>query len=116
MLFRSKSMSDHFSPQHSPPPAHPGGDDEFIVGFVLETLVFQCGDDFLHCLLISNQFIFFLAGVFVGAPSGIVIQESTLHRIRQDSTEAGVDTFDGMLGDRQTSPWRLPKGSCLSIF
>ena len=32
----------------------------------------QCGDDLLYRLLVSNQFIFFLTGVFVGAPSGVV--------------------------------------------
>ena len=82
-------------------PAHPGGNDEFVVGFVLETFIFQRGDNLLYCFLVCNQLILFLPGVFVGAPGRIVIQKSALHRVGEDTAEAGVDALNGVLGDRQ---------------
>ena len=47
--------------------------------------------------------LFLLAAVFVGAPGRILRQKAALHGITEDSTQTGVDSFHGALGERFSS-------------
>ena len=60
---------------------HPRGDDELEVVFVQDAHGFQRLNQFFHCFIIRNLFLFLLSCVFVGAPRGIVIEIAALHRV-----------------------------------
>ena len=47
-------------------PPHSRGDDELEVGFVLDALALQCGDDLLHRFLVRDLLFTFAPGVAVG--------------------------------------------------
>ena len=52
-------------------PPHPRGDDELEIGFVLDALTLQRGDDFLCRFLVRNLLFTLAPGVAVGAPRRI---------------------------------------------
>ena len=80
-------------------PPHPRGDDELEVGFVLDALTLQRGDDLLRRFLVRD-FLFTLApGVAVGAPSRIMRKKATLHGIREDAAQRRVHALNGVLGE-----------------
>ena len=80
-------------------PPHPRGDDELEVGFVLDALALQRGDDFL-CRFLVRDFLFTLApGVAVGAPRRIMRKKATLHSIREDAAQRSVHALNGVLGE-----------------
>lgn len=80
-------------------PPHPRGDDELEVGFVLNALALQRGDDLLRRFLVRD-FLFALApGVAVGAPSRIMRKKATLHGIREDAAQRSVHALNGVLGE-----------------
>ena len=80
-------------------PPHPRGDDELEVGFVLDALALQRGDDFL-CRFLVRDFLFTLApGVAVGAPRRIMRKKATLHGIREDAAQRSVHALNGVLGE-----------------
>ena len=80
-------------------PPHPRGDDELEVGFVLNALALQRGDDLLRRFLVRD-FLFALApGVAVGAPSRIMRKKATLHGIREDAAQRRVHALNGVLGE-----------------
>ena len=80
-------------------PPHPRGDDELEVGFVLDALALQRGDDLLRRFLVRD-FLFTLApGVAVGAPSRIMQKKATLHGIREDAAQRRVHALNGVLGE-----------------
>ncbi|CCX37780.1 unknown [Clostridium sp. CAG:1013] len=54
-------------------PAHPRGDDEFEISFVLDTLFLQRGNEFPCGFFVGHvALLFLLAAVFVGAPGRIL--------------------------------------------
>ena len=80
-------------------PPHSCGDDELEVGFVLDALALQRGDDFL-CRFLVRDFLFTLApGVAVGAPSRVMRKKATLHGIREDAAQRSVHALNGVLGE-----------------
>lgn len=79
-------------------PPHPRGDDELEVGFVLDALALQCGDDFLRRFLVCNLLFAFAPGVAVGAPRRIMRKKATLHGIREDAAQRSVHALNGVLG------------------
>ena len=80
-------------------PPHARGDDELEVGFVLDALALQRGDDFL-CRFLVRDFLFTLApGVAVGAPRRIMRKKATLHGIREDAAQRSVHALNGVLGE-----------------
>ena len=83
------------------PSPHPRGNNEFEVGFVLDALLLQRSDETLGSFLIRYVALFLLfPGVFVGAPSWILRQKTALHGIGENTTQAGVDSLNGALGER----------------
>lgn len=80
-------------------PPHPRGDNELEVGFVLDALALQRGDDPLRRFLVRD-FLFTLApGVAVGAPRRIMRKKATLHGIREDAAQRRVHALNGVLGE-----------------
>ena len=80
-------------------PPHPRGDDELEVGFVLDALALQRGNDPLRRFLVRD-FLFALApGVAVGAPRRAMRKKATLHGIREDAAQRRVHALNGVLGE-----------------
>ena len=80
-------------------PPHSRGDDELEVGFVLNALALQRGDDLL-CRFLVRDLLFTLApGVAVGAPRRIMRKKATLHGIREDAAQRCVHALNGVLGE-----------------
>ena len=63
-------------------PPHSRGDDELEVGFILDALALQRGDDLLRRFLVRDLLFALAPGVAVGAPSRIMRKKATLHGIR----------------------------------
>ena len=80
-------------------PPHPRGDDELEVGFVLDALALQRGDDLLRRFLVRDLFLTFAPGVAVGAPRRIMRKKATLHGIREDAAQRSVHALNGVLGE-----------------
>ena len=80
-------------------PPHPRGDDELEVGFVLDALTLQRGDDFLRRFLVRDLLFTLAPGVAVGAPRRIMRKKATLHSIREDATQRSVHALNGVLGE-----------------
>ena len=80
-------------------PPHSRGDDELEVGFILDALALQRGDDLLRCFLVRDLFFALAPGVAVGAPSRIMRKKATLHGIREDAAQRSVHALNGVLGE-----------------
>ena len=80
-------------------PPHPRGDDELEVGFVLDALALQRGDDFLRRFFVCNLLFALAPGVTIGAPSRIMRKKATLHGIREDAAQRSVHALNGVLGE-----------------
>lgn len=80
-------------------PPHPRGDDELEVGFVLDALALQRGDDPLRRFLVRNLLFTLAPGVAVGAPRRIMRKKATLHSIREDAAQRSVHALNGVLGE-----------------
>mgnify|MGYP006903571525 CR=1 FL=1 len=80
-------------------PPHPRGDDELEVGFVLDALALQRGNDLLRRFLVRNLLFALAPGVAVGAPSRIMRKKATLHGIREDAAQRSVHALNGVLGE-----------------
>ena len=80
-------------------PPHSCGDDELEVGFVLDVLALQRGDDLLRRFLVRNLLFALAPGVAVGAPRRIMRKKATLHGIREDAAQRCVHALNGVLGE-----------------
>ena len=80
-------------------PPHSCGDDEFEVGFVLDALALQRGDDLLRRFLVRDLLFAFATDVAVGAPRRIMRKKATLHGIREDAAQRSVHALNGVLGE-----------------
>ena len=80
-------------------PPHSRGDDELEVGFVLDALALQRGDDLLRRFLVCDLLFTFASGVTVGAPRWIMRKKATLHGIREDAAQRRVHALNGVLGE-----------------
>ena len=80
-------------------PPHSRGDDELEVGFVLDALALQRGDDFLRRFLVRDLLFTLATGVAVGAPRRIMRKKATLHGIREDAAQCRVHARNGVLGE-----------------
>lgn len=80
-------------------PPHPRGDNELEVGFVLDALALQRGDDPLRRFLVRNLLFTLAPGVAVGAPRRIMRKKATLHGIREDAAQRSVHALNGVLGE-----------------
>ena len=80
-------------------PPHSRGNDELEVGFVLDALALQRGDDLLRRFLVRNLFLALASGVAVGAPRRIMRKKATLHGIREDAAQRRVHALNGVLGE-----------------
>ena len=80
-------------------PPHSRSDDELEVGFVLDALALQRGDDLLRCFLVRNLLFTLAPGVAVGAPSRVMRKKATLHGIREDAAQRSVHALNGVLGE-----------------
>ena len=80
-------------------PPHSRGDDELEVGFVLDALALQRGDDLLRRFLVRDLFFALAPGVAVGAPRRIMRKKATLHGIREDAAQRSVHALNGVLGE-----------------
>lgn len=80
-------------------PPHSCGDDELEVGFVLDALALQRGDDLLRRFLVCDLLFAPAPGVTVGAPSRIMRKKATLHGIREDAAQRSVHALNGVLGE-----------------
>lgn len=80
-------------------PPHPRGDDELEVGFVLDALALQRGDDLLRHFLVRDLLFALAPGVAVGAPRRIMRKKATLHGIREDAAQRRVHALNGVLGE-----------------
>lgn len=80
-------------------PPHPRGDDELEVGFVLDALTLQRGDDLLRRFLVRNLLFALAPSITVGAPSRIMRKKATLHGIREDAAQRSVHALNGVLGE-----------------
>lgn len=78
---------------------HSRGDDELEVGFVLDALALQRGNDPLRRFLVCDLFLTLPPGVAVGAPSRIMRKKATLHGIREDAAQRRVHALNGVLGE-----------------
>lgn len=78
---------------------HSRGDDELEVGFVLDALALQRGNDPLRRFLVRDLFLTLAPGVAVGAPSRIMRKKATLHGIREDAAQRRVHALNGVLGE-----------------
>ena len=80
-------------------PPHSRGDDELEVGFVLDALALQRGDDLLRRFLVRDLLFALAPGVAVGAPRRIMRKKATLHGIREDAAQRRVHALNGVLGE-----------------
>ena len=80
-------------------PPHPRGDDELEVGFVLDALALQRGDDLLRRFLVRDLLFTLSTGVAIGAPSRVMRKKATLHGIREDAAQRSVHALNGVLGE-----------------
>ena len=80
-------------------PPHSRGDDELEVGFVLDALALQRGDDLLRRFLVRDLFFALAPSVAVGAPSRVMRKKATLHGIREDAAQRRVHALNGVLGE-----------------
>ena len=80
-------------------PPHSRSDNELEVGFVLDALTLQRGDDLLRCFLVRNLLFTLASGVAVGAPRRIMRKKATLHGIREDAAQRRVHALNGVLGE-----------------
>ena len=80
-------------------PPHSCGDDELEVGFVLDALALQRGDDLLRRFLVRDLLFALAPGVAVGAPSRVMRKKATLHGIREDAAQRSVHALNGVLGE-----------------
>ena len=80
-------------------PPHPRGDDELEVGFVLDVLALQRGNDPLRRFLVRDLLFTLATGVAVGAPSRVMRKKATLHGIREDAAQRSVHALNGVLGE-----------------
>lgn len=80
-------------------PPHSRGDDELEVGFVLDVLALQRGDDLLRRFLVRDLLFTLATGVAVGAPRRIMRKKATLHGIREDAAQRRVHALNGVLGE-----------------
>ena len=80
-------------------PPHSCGDDELEVGFVLDALALQRGDDLLRRFLVRDLLFTLAPGVAVGAPRRIMRKKATLHGIREDAAQRSVHALNGVLGE-----------------
>ena len=80
-------------------PPHPRGDDELEVGFVLDALALQRGNDPLRRFLVRDLLFALSTGVAIGAPSRIMRKKATLHGIREDAAQRSVHALNGVLGE-----------------
>ena len=80
-------------------PPHSRGDDELEIGFVLDALALQRGDDLLRRFLVRNLLFALAPGVAIGAPSRIMRKKATLHGIREDAAQRSVHALNGVLGE-----------------
>ena len=80
-------------------PPHPRGDDELEVGFVLDALALQRGDDPLRRFFVRDLFLTFAPGVAIGAPRRVMRKKATLHGIREDAAQRSVHALNGVLGE-----------------
>ena len=80
-------------------PPHSCGDDELEVGFVLDALALQRGDDLLRRFLVRDLLFTLATGVAVGAPRRIMRKKATLHGIREDAAQRCVHALNGVLGE-----------------
>lgn len=80
-------------------PPHPRGDNELEVGFVLDALTLQRGDDLLRRFLVCDLLFALAPSVAVGAPRRIMRKEATLHGIREDAAQRSVHALNGVLGE-----------------
>ena len=80
-------------------PPHSRGDDELEVGFVLNALALQRGDDLLCRFLVRDLLFALSPSVAVGAPSRIMRKKATLHGIREDAAQRCVHALNGVLGE-----------------
>lgn len=80
-------------------PPHSRGDDELEVGFVLNALALQRGDDLLRRFLVRDLLFTLAPGVAVGAPRRIMRKKATLHGIREDAAQRSVHALNGVLGE-----------------
>ena len=80
-------------------PPHSCGDDELEVGFVLDALALQRGDDLLRRFLGRDLFFALAPSVAVGAPRRIMRKKATLHGIREDAAQRSVHALNGVLGE-----------------
>lgn len=80
-------------------PPHSCGDDELEVGFVLDALALQRGDDLLRRFLVRDLLFALAPGVAVGAPRRIMRKKATLHGIREDAAQRSVHALNGVLGE-----------------
>ena len=78
-------------------PPHSRGDDELEVGFVLDALALQRGDDLLRRFLVRDLLFTLAPGVAVGAPRRIMRKKATLHGIREDAAQRSVHALNGVL-------------------
>ena len=76
-------------------PPHSCGDDELEVGFVLDALALQRGDDLLRRFLVCDLLFALAPSVAVGAPSRIMRKKATLYGIREDA--AALADFTGQM-------------------
>ncbi len=77
-------------------PPHPRGDDELEVGFVLDALALQRGDDLLRRFFVCDLLFALAPGVAVGAPRRIMRKKATLHGIREDAAQRRVHALNGV--------------------
>ena len=80
-------------------PPHSCGDDELEVGFVLDALALQRGDNLLRRFLVRDLLFTLAPGVAVGAPRRIMRKKATLHGIREDAAQRCVHALNGVLGE-----------------
>ena len=80
--------------------AHSGCNNELEVRFIEDASGFQRADELFHGLIVCDFLFLLLTGVFVGAPSRVVIQIAALHRVGEDAAQTAVDTFYRCFGKR----------------
>ena len=80
-------------------PPHSRSDNELEVGFVLDALTLQRGDDLLRRFLVRDLLFTLAPGVAVGAPRRIMRKKATLHGIREDAAQRRVHALNGVLGE-----------------
>jgi len=67
---------------------------------IFDAFVLHRRDDALRRFLVGDEAFALAPRVAIGAPRGVVIEKAALHRIGEDATQTGVDTLDGVFGER----------------